>query len=56
MELDAIPPHELRALVEDCIDQHIDVDIYEKTLIAEASERELLQNWDSILSNLSPEP
>ena len=56
VELDAIPPDELRGLVDECIVQHIDTDIYNTTLAAEASERELLQNWDRVLSNLSPEP
>ena len=56
VELDAIPPHELRGLVDECIVRHIDTDIYNKTLTAEASERELLQNWDRVLSNISPDP
>jgi hypothetical protein len=49
VELDAIPPDQLRKLVEDCIVQHVDQDKLEKTKTAEASERELLSNWDDIL-------
>ena len=51
VELDAIPPAELRAMVSDCIVQHVDPDVFEKTKIAEASEREFLDNWDTILED-----
>lgn len=51
VELDAIPPEELRALVDNCIVRHIDDDKLKKTRIAEESERELLSNWDDILQD-----
>ena len=42
VELDAIEPGQLRALVEDVIDQHLPADQLKVLLEAEASERELL--------------
>jgi len=42
VELDALPPETLRALVRQAIEQHIDEEILEKTIIAERSERRLL--------------
>ena len=51
VELEAIPPDQLRELVEACIVQHIDGDKLDKTKIAEASERELLMQWDDILED-----
>jgi hypothetical protein len=42
VEVDAIPPAELRRLAHECITQHIDPRVLEQTLIAEASEREWL--------------
>ena len=51
VELDAIPPDDLRSMVNDCIVQHVDADAFEKTKIAEASEREFLDNWDTILED-----
>ncbi len=55
VELDAIPPDKLRELVNDCIEQHVDVDALEKTKIAEASERKLLDNWEDLLGNAAPD-
>jgi hypothetical protein len=45
VELDAIPAHQLRALVRDCIERHVDQDQLKILKIAEESERELLQKW-----------
>lgn len=42
VEVDAIPPKELRKIVSDCITQHIDHDAYEVLQQAEAGEREVL--------------
>ena len=42
VELDAIPPDELRQLVRGCIEQHIDRHRLDVTLAAEKSEREVL--------------
>jgi hypothetical protein len=41
-ELDAIPPDEIRRLVEDAILQHVDLDQLEILRIAEESERQQL--------------
>jgi hypothetical protein len=40
VEVDAIPPKQLRQIVEDCITQHIDHDALERNEITEAAERE----------------
>jgi hypothetical protein len=42
VELDAIPPDELIALVEDAITSHIDADAWQKEQAVEESERQLL--------------
>jgi hypothetical protein len=42
VELDAIPPADLRSLVEDCILRHVDERAYRVTQEAERSEREIL--------------
>lgn len=42
VEVDAIPPSELRSLCEYCIRRHIDEDVYEKTLEIEEQERATL--------------
>jgi hypothetical protein len=51
VELDAIPPDELRDLVGSCIDQHIDGDALKRTLVIEREERSTLlsfvQQWVS---------
>jgi len=41
-ELDAIPPQQLRALIQDCVERHIDPGILERTRRIEALERETL--------------
>ena len=55
VELDAIPPATLRQLVRDCIKRHVDEDALGKTRIAEASERELLEQWEEILEGFDVE-
>jgi hypothetical protein len=45
VEADAIPPADLRALVEEAITQHIDQRVLTTTKVAERSERELLKAW-----------
>ncbi len=40
VDVDAVPPKQLRALVEECIVQHIDVDLYERSMNIERAERE----------------
>jgi hypothetical protein len=42
VELDALPAPVLRELVRECIEQHIDHDILERTLLIEQREREVL--------------
>ena len=55
IELDAIPPDNLRQLVTIEIEWHVDDNALEKTRIAEASERKLLDNWKDLLGNAAPE-
>jgi hypothetical protein len=45
VELDAIHPDNLRALVRNAIEQHVDGHQLQVIRAAEASERELLQSW-----------
>jgi hypothetical protein len=52
VEVDAIPPNQLRSLVAKCIERHVDEDQLEKTRIAERSERQLLESWDEVLGDL----
>ena len=42
VEVDAIPPADLRQLAADCIERHLDRALYNATLLAEAAERETL--------------
>ena len=44
VELDAIPPRQLRDLVKECIVQHVDPHVLDVTETAEKSEREVLKN------------
>jgi hypothetical protein len=55
VEVDAIPPQQLRQLVHDCIVQHVDRYALEMVRAAEASERELLQNLHHRLLNETEE-
>jgi hypothetical protein len=45
VELDAIPAHQLRALVRDCIERHVDQEQLALLRVAEQSERKLLVKW-----------
>jgi hypothetical protein len=49
VELDAIPARELRKLVKDCIERHIDKQEFEVMKIAEQSEREFLVKMAKLL-------
>jgi hypothetical protein len=50
VELDAISPADLRSMVRECIEQHIDQDALEITQVAELSERQ----WLKMLAGMSP--
>jgi hypothetical protein len=45
VELDAIPARQLRELVRECIERHVDQDQLKLLRVAEQSERELLTKW-----------
>jgi hypothetical protein len=45
VELDALPPRTLRAMVRDVIEQHISPEATQKLRVVEDSERELLRAW-----------
>jgi hypothetical protein len=45
VELDAIPARQLRAIVRECIERHVDRRQLEILRTAEESERELLKKW-----------
>jgi hypothetical protein len=45
VELDAIPARQLRTLVRECIERHVDRDQLALLRIAEQSEREFLVKW-----------
>jgi hypothetical protein len=45
VELDAIPARQLRALVRECIERHVDQEQLQLLRVAEQSERELLTKW-----------
>ncbi len=45
VEADAIPPADLRAIVEEAITQHIDQEVLNTTMVAERSEREIAKAW-----------
>jgi hypothetical protein len=45
VELDAIPSHQLRKLVRECIERHVDQQQLKFLRAAEESERELLTKW-----------
>ena len=44
VDVDAIPPRELRELCEECITQHIDPDVWERTRCIEEEEWDVLRN------------
>jgi hypothetical protein len=45
VELDAIPASQLREIVRECIERHVDQAQLKLLRVAEESERELLQKW-----------
>jgi hypothetical protein len=45
VEVDAIPPSQLRALAEECITRHINRDAHQATLRVEREERAWLESW-----------
>jgi hypothetical protein len=45
VELDALPPHILRAMVREVIERHISPEMLHSLRVAEASERDLLTAW-----------
>ena len=49
VELDAIPAQQLRGLVRECIERHVDQQQLALLRVAEASERELLTNWARVM-------
>ena len=51
VELDAIPPDDLRQLVRNCIEAHIDRELLGRVRVTEAAERETLEQ---VLQNLEP--
>jgi hypothetical protein len=50
VELDAIPAHQLRQIVRECIERHVDQQQIELLRAAEDSERELLKKWAATYS------
>ena len=54
VELDAIPAAKLRELVRECIERHVDKQQLEFLRVVEKSERELLTQWASTYSGVSP--
>lgn len=52
VELDAIPARQLRALVRECIERHVDKQQLEILRIAEASEREMLVKFGLTYSGI----
>jgi hypothetical protein len=54
VEVDAIPPQELRALVRDCIRRHIDEDAHDVLQVAEDSERDILKRMIARQWNAAP--
>jgi hypothetical protein len=54
VELDAIPARQLRELVRDCIERHVDRQQLELLRVAEKSERELLDKWASTYRGVAP--
>jgi hypothetical protein len=48
VELDAIPAHQLRDLVRECIERHVDKHQIDMLRVAEASEREIITRWAAL--------
>ena len=51
VELDAIPPDQLRSMVDEAITSHIDDDALRITRVAEQSEKHMLSKWSEVLSD-----
>jgi len=54
VELDAIEPNQLRALVQEAIEEHLPAKKFKVLKAAEESERELLQIWATAISEAAP--
>jgi hypothetical protein len=51
VEVDAIPPARLKALVERCITAHIDADAHARLMETETAERETMSRWIEAMEN-----
>jgi hypothetical protein len=56
VELDAIPPHRLRALVQEAIERHLPPGQYKVLRVAEESERRLIRGLVGMAKATLPEP
>ena len=56
VELDAIPAAQLRALVRNCIEQHLDSTRIAQLKVTEDSERGFLRGWEAALGNRTSAP
>ena len=56
VELDAIPAHQLRQIVHECILRHVDQQQLNLLRAAEESERELLKKWAATYSGIEVRP
>jgi hypothetical protein len=56
VEVDAIPPRQLRQIVRGCIEQHVDHAALDNLRVAERSERELLTRLSQQLAGAAPSP
>jgi hypothetical protein len=54
VEMDAIPPDRLRAMVREVINRHVDQEQLRVLKVAEESERETLKKWASIIGEGRP--
>jgi hypothetical protein len=54
VELDAIPAQQLRGLVRECIERHVDKEQLAILRVAETSERETLTRWAGIVNGARP--
>ena len=56
VEVDAIPPDQLRGLCRDCIEGHLDQAALKVTRAAEESERDLLKSWAAAIGDQGVAP
>lgn len=54
VEVDAIPPRQLRELCRDCITAHLDPEHLRVIQVAEESERQLLKDWVGVQGSAGP--